>query len=181
MKKCSVVVAVCVLAMGLGWARAQTKSVVVRLDPALDALVSMDAQLEPVKSGFGFTEGLVWTQQGKTGYLLFSDIAANVINRMTPDGIVSVAVNESGYHGPWSGYALMRVGHPQNNGKDPKDPLFREFIMLGADGVNVDPQGRIVFCTFSGHSVDRIEKNGKRVVLADKFEGKRLTARTILW
>jgi gluconolactonase len=147
---------------------------VVRLDPALDALVSPDAHLQPVKSGFGFTEGLVWAQQGKTGYLVFSDIAANVINKMTPDGTVSVLVNESGYHGPWTGDALMRVGHPQNNGKDPKDPLFREFIMIGSDGVNVDPQGRVVFCTFSGHSVDRIEKDGKRVVLADKFEGKRL-------
>jgi gluconolactonase len=173
MKRCGVLVAVFgVLTIGPAFPGAQThEPVVVKLDPALDALVSTDAQLQPVKSGFGFTEGLVWSQQG---YLLFSDIAANVINKMMPDGTVSVAVNESGYHGPWTGYALMKVGHPQNNGKDPKDPLFREFIMLGSDGVNVDPQGRIVFCTFPGHSVDRIEKNGKRVVLADKFEGKRL-------
>jgi gluconolactonase len=173
MRKCFVLAAsFSVLTIGLAWPQAQTReSSVLRLDPALDALVSSDAQLQPVKSGFGFTEGLVWAPQG---YLLFSDIAANVINKMTPDAKVSIVVNESGYHGPWTGYALMKVGHSQNNGKDPKDPLFREFIMLGSDGVNVDPQGRIVFCTFPGHSVDRIEKDGKRVILADKFEGKRL-------
>src|SRR5580692_8910055 len=47
---------------------------VTRLDPALDALVSPDAKVELVKGGFGFTEGPVWKQQGKDGYLLFTDI-----------------------------------------------------------------------------------------------------------
>lgn len=49
------------------------------MDPALDALVSPDAKLEVVKGGFGFTEGALWVQKGKSGYLLFSDIPANVI------------------------------------------------------------------------------------------------------
>jgi gluconolactonase len=175
MRKCCVTVAVfCVATMGAGLMRAQTthESVVVKLDPALDEIVSPDAPLTPVTSGFGFTEGLTWKQEGNTGYLLFSDIAANVINKMTPDGKVSAVVEQSGYHGPWTGDRLMTVGHPQNNGKDPKDPQFRQFIMIGADGVNLDPQGRIVFCTFTGRSVDRIEKDGKRVVLADRYEGK---------
>ena len=121
--------------------RAQTarEPVVVRLDPALDELVSTDAQMTPVATGFGFTEGLTWKQEGNTGYLLFSDIAANVINKMTPDGKVSVVVEDSGYHGPWTGDRLMTVGHSQNNGKDPKDPKFREFIMIGADGVDSGP------------------------------------------
>jgi gluconolactonase len=148
---------------------------VIRLDAALDALVAPDAQLQPVKSGFGFTEGLTWYQKGNTGYLLFSDIPANVINKLTPpDGKVSVVVDQSGYHGPWNGYAMMRVGHPQHNGNDPKDQDYVEYIMIGADGTNVDTQGRLVFCTFPGRSVDRIEKDGRRVVLADRFEGKRL-------
>ena len=175
MKRCFVIVAVfCVATMGAGSMGAQTprEPIVVRLDPALDDIVSIDAQMTPVATGFGFTEGLTWKQEGKTGYLLFSDIAANVINKMTPDGKVSVVVEESGYHGPWTGDRLMTVGHSQNNGKDPKDPKFREFIMIGADGVNLDPQGRIVFCTFPGRSVDRIEKDGKRVVLADRYDGK---------
>ncbi len=44
------------------------KPAVVRLDPALDALVSRDARLQLVKGGFGFTEGLIWHEQGR--YLL---------------------------------------------------------------------------------------------------------------
>ena len=160
---------------GAGVERAQTPSdqPVVRLDPALDSLISPDAKLGVVKGGFGFTEGINWVQRGENGYLLFSDVAANVVNKMTPDGRVSVYVNESGYRGPWNGYTMATVGVPQNNGKNPKDPLFREFIMIGADGLTLDLQGRLIMCTFSGRSLDRIEKNGKRTVLADRYDGKR--------
>ena len=75
------VVVLLVMAMGVGPATAQKPSdkPVVRLDAALDALVSPDAKLELVKGGFGFTEGALWVQKGKIGYLLYSDIPANVI------------------------------------------------------------------------------------------------------
>src|SRR6266436_502758 len=63
---------------------------VVRLDPALDALVSSDAKVELVKGGFGFTEGPVWVQKGKEGYLLFTDIPGAVVWKLTADGKASV-------------------------------------------------------------------------------------------
>ncbi len=72
----------------------------VRLDTALDALVSTDAKIELVKGGFGFTEGPVWVQQGQSGYLLFTDIPGNVIWRLTPDGRTSVHLYNAGYTGP---------------------------------------------------------------------------------
>jgi sugar lactone lactonase YvrE len=149
MKKCDALVAVLgVVIIGFAVPLAQSHvASVIRLDATLDGLVAPDAQLQPVKSGFGFTEGLTWYQKGNTGYLLFSDIPANVINKMTADGKVSVVVDQSGYHGPWNGYAMMRVGHPQHNGNDPKDPDYVEYIMIGADGTNVDTQGRLV-CAF---------------------------------
>jgi gluconolactonase len=178
MKKYFLLVAVFfMMTMGAGRERAQTatdKPVVVKLDPALDGLVPPNAELQVVKSGFGFTEGLTWVQQGKTGYLLFSDIPANVVDKMTPDGTVSVFVDGSGYRGPWNGYTMENAGHLQNNGKDPKDPLFRQFNMIGSDGLTLDPQGRLLICTFSGRSLDRVEKNGKRIVLVDRYEGKKL-------
>jgi gluconolactonase len=178
MKKCFVIAVVfCVMTVGASSERAQTpenKSAVVRRDPALDGLISPNAELQMVKSGFGFTEGTNWVQRGKTGYLLFSDIPANVVDKMLPDGTVSVFLDQSGYHGPWNGFTMATVGGLSNNGKDPKDPLFRQFINVGSDGLTLDPQGRLVICTFAGRSVDRIEKNGKRVVLADHYEGKRL-------
>jgi gluconolactonase len=190
MKKYLVVAAALgVLTMGPALLRAQTgEPSVVRLDPALDALVSVDAQVVPVTKGagfntkehrpgpgsFGFTEGLVWLQQGNVGNLFFSDIPANKVYKMTPDGKTSVFVEESGYRGPWDGYTMTYVGHDNNNGKDPKDPLYRTFNQVGSDGLGLDPQGRLLICTFGGRSVDRIEKDGKRVVLADRYDGKKL-------
>ena len=149
-------------------ATAQTSDV-VRLDPALDALVSADAKVELVKGGFGFTEGPVWVQKGREGYLLFTDIPGNVIWKLTPKGDASVFASQVGYTGP----EPWRWGGLQNNGKDKGDPKFEEFAMLGADGLTVDRQGRVVIATFAGRSVVRIENNGTRTVLADKFEGKR--------
>src|SRR5262249_60878181 len=134
---------------------------VVRLDPALDALVSPDAKVELVKGGFGFTEGPVWMQKGKTGWLLFTDIPGNVIYRLTPDGNASVFLYNAGYNGP----DVWRWGGIQNNGFDKADPRFEEFAMIGADGLTLDRQGRVIVATFAGRSLMRVEPNGQRPVL----------------
>ena len=143
---------------------------VVRLDPALDALVSPDAKVELVKSGFGFTEGPVWMQNGKSGYLLFTDIPGNVIWKLNPqDGSASVFLYNAGFRGP----DVWRWGAVQNNGHERTDPRFEEFAMIGADGLTIDREGRVIVASFAGRSLDRIEKNGKRTVLADRYQGKR--------
>jgi len=142
------------------------KPTVARLDPALDALVSPEAKLELVKGGFGFTEGIVWVEKGR--YLLFSDIPANVIYKLTPKGEASIYMQRSGYTKP----DIWRVGFEQTNGKDPNDPAFEKFYMIGSNGLALDRQGRLVIATWAGRSIDRIEKDGKRTVLADKYEGK---------
>src|SRR2546429_9300943 len=98
---------------------------VVRLDPALDALVSADAKVELVKGGFGFTEGQVWVQKGKEGYLLFTDIPGAVVWKLTADGKASVYLENVGYTGP----DRWRWGPVSNNGKDRSDPNFEEFVM----------------------------------------------------
>src|SRR5690349_17849854 len=107
---------VCALAAGAAQeaVHAQSKSAVVRDDPAFDALVSPDAKLTLVKEGFGFVEGIVWVQKkGQPGYLLLSDMPANVIFKLTPDGKQSLFTDRSGY----TGYDIWRVGFIQNNGK----------------------------------------------------------------
>src|ERR1051325_6389405 len=136
------------------------------LAPALDALVSKDAKLELVKGGFGFTEGIVWVEKGR--YLLFSDIPANVIYKLTPKGAASIYLQRSGYTKP----DIWRVGFEQTNGKDPADPLFEKFYMIGSNGLALDRQGRLVIATWAGRSIDRIEKDGKRTVLANQYEGR---------
>jgi gluconolactonase len=65
------------------------------------------------------------------------------------------------------------VGFMQTNGKDRNDPLFEEFPMIGSNGLALDREGRLIIATWAGRSIDRIEKNGKRTVLADRYEGKR--------
>jgi len=158
------------LACSVAIAQPTSDQTVLRLDPALGALVSPGAKVELVKGGFGFTEGPVWVQKGKNGYLLFTDIPGNVIYKLTPqDGQASVFLYNAGYNGP----DVWRWGGIQNNGRDRSDPRFEEFPMIGADGLTLDRQGRVIICTFAGRSLVRLENNGKRTVLADSYEGKR--------
>src|SRR5438094_4858032 len=138
---------------------------VVKLDPVLDTFISVDAKIEKVASVFGFTEGPVWVQRGREGYLLFTDIPGNKVHKMTSEGKVSVYEDQSGYRGPWNGWTMLTVGSSTPNGP---------FIMIGADGLAVDPEGRLVLCAFGDRALERVEKDGKRTILADKYEGKRL-------
>jgi gluconolactonase len=163
-----IIAAASILACSLVMAQS-TNQAVLRLDPALDAVVSANAKVELVKGGFGFTEGPVWVQKGAQGYLLFTDIPGNVVWKLTPDGKASVYLENVGYNGP----EVWRWGGIQNNGFDKADPRYEEFAQIGADGLTLDREGRLILATFAGRSLMRIETNGKRTVLADRWEGKR--------
>jgi gluconolactonase len=168
MTKISITVAAGLLSCTFAVAQSGNQAV-LRLDPALDAIVSADAKVELVKGGFGFTEGPVWVQKGNEGYLLFTDIPGAVVWKLTPDGKASIYADHVGYDGP----DRWRWGPISNNSKDRNDPLFEEFVMMGADGLTVDRQGRLILATFAGRSLMRIEEDGKRTVLADNWQGKR--------
>lgn len=58
-------------------------SIISVLSPQLLALVDGDASLERLGTGFTFTEGPIWNREG--GYLLFSDIPADVMRRWDPE------------------------------------------------------------------------------------------------
>jgi gluconolactonase len=138
----------------------------VRLDAALDQILSTDARLQILKADyFGIAEGPVWIAQGRTGYLLFSDVGANTIYKWTPDGMLSVFMEKSGYTGDLAGIGLQGFG--VNNGR-----LY--VLNLGSNGIVTDPQGRLIFDASGDRAIVRIEKDGKRTVLADRYEGKRL-------
>lgn len=153
---------------GAGASRAQQPadtSAVLKLDPALDQLISADAAVERVSSGYAFTEGPNWVQHGKQGYLLFSDIPNNVVHKLTPDGKVSVYLDRSGYTGPFNGFTMLTVGGQTQSGP---------FIQLGSDGLTLDLQGRLIICAFGDRALERLEKDGKRTILADRYDGMRL-------
>jgi gluconolactonase len=157
-------VVVMAMALAMPMARAQTQEI-VRLDPAADAIIPADAHVEKLADDFGFLEGPVWVHKGKQQYLLFSDIPANVIDKWTPDGKVSVFLEKSGF----TGTDASNVGLQINNGKT-------TVTLIGSNGITLDKQGRIVFCQHGNRAVVRLEKNGKRTVLASEYDGKRLNS-----
>ncbi len=143
---------------------AQDYSFLARLSPALDAIVPEDAKVEKVAENFGFLEGPVWVRKG--GYLLFSDIPANMIYKWSPDAAkLSVFLAYSGFTGQDDSVAGMQL----NNGKG-------MVTLLGSNAVTLDLQGRVVYCAHGDRQIVRLERDGKRTVLASEFEGKRLNS-----
>jgi gluconolactonase len=124
---------------------------VVRMDPALDAIVPADAKIEKLAEGFQFVEGPVWVPEG---YLLFSDPNNNTIYRWTQDDGLSLFRAKSGY----AGFDIGEYGQP------------------GSNGLTLDPEGRLTICEHGNRRVTRLEKNGVLTVLADRYEGQRLNS-----
>jgi len=129
---------------------------IVRVDAALDTIVSSDAKLEKLAGGFLFTEGPIWVPAtaNTAGYLLFSDPNANTIYRWSADGQVSVFRTKSGYAG-------FNVG---------------EYHQPGSNGLTLDRKGRLTINQHGNRRVIRIEPRGNVTVLADRYEGKRLNS-----
>ena len=135
---------------------------IVRLDPALDAIVSPDAKLETLGEHFGLTEGPVWVSDSPaTGHLLFSDLTANVIYKRTVDGQVSVFAED-----------IVNAADVQTAGQQTRSGRMAT-IIIGSNGLTLDRQGRVVAASPAGRVVLRFEKDGTRTVLADRYDGKR--------
>jgi gluconolactonase len=144
---------------------AQTRagSDVERLDPALDAIVSPDAKVETLREDyFGYTEGPLWVPDGESGYLLFSDMAANKIYKWTAEEGFSVYLERAGF--TTREFPDVRI---LNNGR-------LSVVILGSNGLVLDREGRVVLCAHGDRALVRLEKDGTRTVLADRYEGKRI-------
>jgi len=106
--------------------------------------------VEKVIGNLLFAEGPVWLRSG--GYLLFSDIPSNAIMKWTLAGELSVF----------------------------RKPVFlREFpdgVQIGANGLTLDRQGRLIACEHGNRRVSRTEKDGTVTTLADRYEGKRFNS-----
>jgi gluconolactonase len=137
---------------------------IVKLDPALDNIIDSGAKAELLGDRFGLTEGAVWIQEGPNGYLLFSDMLDNVIYKWEPNRPISVFLENAGY----TGTDFLNVGQQTRRGRSAA-------LLIGPNGLTRDPQGRMVICAMPDRSVARIEKDGTRTVLADRFEGKRFS------
>jgi gluconolactonase len=127
---------------------------IVRLDPRFDTLLPKDAKVETIARGFIWTEGVAWNKPGK--FLVFSDIPHNVVHKWQ-DGKLSDFVKPSGY-----------TGKTPRGGKPGDEP--------GSNGLRFDAEGRLTLCEHGDRRVTRIEKDGKKTVLADNYMGKKLNS-----
>jgi gluconolactonase len=127
---------------------------VIRKDPALDAIVPANPKLFKLAEGFQFTEGPVWLRE--RGVLLFSDPNANRIYQYDPNdgGTLSVFREKSGY-----------------DGAD-----VAEYFQPGSNGITLDPKGRVTIDEHGRHRVVQLNGDGRDVVLAESYEGKRLNS-----
>src|ERR1017187_5514723 len=121
---------------------------------AFAKLVDKNAIVETIARGFIWTEGVAWSKEGK--FLVFSDIPHNVVHKWQ-DGKLSEFVKPSGY-----------TGKTPRGGKAGDEP--------GSNGLRFDAEGRLTLCEHGDRRVTRIEKDGKKTVLADKYKGKKLNS-----
>lgn len=123
-----------------------------RLDPALDALIDVDARIEKLAEGFAWSEGPLWRRA--EGYLLFSDIPRNTIYKWKEGEGLSVYLRPAGFAGA--------------------NPPGRE---LGTNGLTLDAAGRVVVADHGNRAISRLDDSVfTRTVLADRFEGKRFNS-----
>jgi gluconolactonase len=122
---------------------------IVRLDPALDAVIAPGTKVEKVAGGFKFTEGPMWHD----GRLWFSDVTGNKMFAMTPDGKVTLLMDHSG------GLDNIPVGAFQ-----------------GSNAMVTDKDGSVLMMQHGLRRIVRLDAQVKPTVFLDKFEGKRFNS-----
>jgi gluconolactonase len=124
---------------------------IVRLDPALDALVPASAKIEKLAGGFGFTEGPVWFPEG---YLWFSDVTGNVVRQWGPDGKVT---------------EVLRPGGGENT-------TAPAGSFIGPNGMIHDKDGNVLLCQHTNRQIVRVTKDHQVTPFLSKFQGKRFNS-----
>lgn len=124
-----------------------------RLSPGLDAVVGSDARIEQLADGFIWSEGPVWVKDG--GYLVFSDVPANIMYRWSETDGPSVFLKPSGYDGP-------------------PTKAFRE---PGSNGLALDASGALLVCDHGNRAIARVDlKTKRKTILLDRYDGKRFNS-----
>ena len=124
---------------------------VVRENPRLDQLIEPGAKIEVLATGLEWSEGPVWDR--KNGWLLFSDIPRNSVMKWTEASGLELFMKPAGYTGvaPY--------------GAEP-----------GSNGLTFDAQGRLYLAEHGDRRISRMDPDGGKVTLADRYQGKRLNS-----
>ncbi len=147
-------------------AKAQNYGEVDRVDPAADAIVPANAVVEKLGDGFQFLEGPVWVHSKGQGL--------SAVQRHSRERDSQVGSQEQAFPFIWKRAAIPVRTIPTRADKPITDSEWS--FIVGSNGITLDRQGRLVFCTHGDRELVRIEKNGKRTVLASRYEGKRLNS-----
>jgi len=115
-------------------------------------MVPQSTIVEKLADGFSWIEGPAWSSKEK--FLLFSDIPNNVIFRWKENEGVSVFLENSG----------LDQGKPYS-GKEP-----------GSNGLAYTQNGELLICEHGNRQISRLNKNGIKTLLADRYQGKRLNS-----
>ena len=161
--------AIVLLAPIAAWAQgsalpAEHSLMIEQLAPGLQEIVKPDAKWELVGDRYGLTEGPVWVDDSNGGYLLFADLISNVIYKWAPKEGNTVFLEKAGY----TGDDLMGAGTQTLRGR-------MHVLLIGPNGITLDPQGRVVYCASPDRRIMRLEKNGSSTVITDKYDGKRFS------
>ncbi len=131
-----------------------------RIYPKMNKLISANTTAEKLAGGYLWSEGPVWVKQGQ--FLLFTDIPNNRVEMFKEgEGRSDTFLFPAGYTG-----ATPRGGE------------------LGANGLIIDPKGRLVLCQHGDRRVARLTNSAipdlgvKRefITLADRYEGQRFNS-----
>jgi gluconolactonase len=130
---------------------------VERLDARFEALFPAGAEVDVLADvgaipGPHWLEGPAWDRRNEC--LLFSDVKANTIYRWDPRHGLGVFMRPSGYTGP--------------------EPAPME--EPGANGLSFDSDGRLLICEHGDRRVTRLESDGRKTVLADRYQDRRLNS-----
>jgi gluconolactonase len=131
--------------------------------PGLDALIAPGASLELLGDRYGLTEGPVWVDRDG-GYLLFADLISNVIYKWSRREGTTVFLENAGYSGP----DIYKAGTQTIRGR-------MHTLLIGPNGITLDSEGRVVWCASPDGRIMRLEKDGSRTIIAEKYKGQRFS------
>jgi gluconolactonase len=127
-----------------------------RIDPAFDAIVKADAQVEILADGFEWSEGPLWLEDQKA--LLFSDVPKNTVYKWTEEKGHEIYLTPSGRTGSMP------------YGDEP-----------GSNGLLLNPEGKLVLCQHGDRRVAVMDApltvpEAKFIPLVDNYQGKKLNS-----
>jgi len=127
-----------------------------RLDPSLDAIISTNAKIEVIATGFTWSEGPVWIEKNKM--LLFSDVPQNTIFKWTEAKGKEVYLTPSGYTD-----TAKRGGE------------------TGSNGLLLDSDGNLVLCQHGNRQMAKMQAPLDKpaanfISLASRYNGKRFNS-----